>query len=240
MISIILPTLNESQNLPSLLSAIQEHLDQDFEIIVVDDNSSDGSATVARTCHPNLKVTVIERTGVRDLGLSVLEGIELAGGDYLLIMDADLSHDPSHIPEMVAKLQSEARFVTGSRYLAQSSMLMPLPRRLLARVGRFLAQGLSKSSDPFSGYFALLRNDMPEIPKRALGFKIGLEIQVRGGFNSVDIPIVFKPRRWGRSKINVYQTLKIIRHLFCLYFYCFTQKSSLSPTKIKSEPGVIA
>jgi len=217
MISIVVPILNEAENIPHLLRAIGQNLAEDFEVVFVDDQSVDDSARIARRCCPDLPVRVVERTGTRDLGLSVLAGIAVARGQYVVVMDADLSHDPVAIPGLISRLRSGACFVVGSRFHPSASMAMSRHRKVIAWVGKRLSASLSTSSDPFSGFFAFRRVDLPMIPLRPIGFKIGLEIQVRGYFEAEDVPIAFQPRLWGFSKVNLGQIYKAVKHLIGLH-----------------------
>jgi len=217
MISIVVPIFNEAENIPHLLRAIHENLVTNYEVLFVDDRSEDGSARVALS-YPDFPVRVIQRAGTRDLALSVLEGIAAAQGRYVVVMDGDFSHDPASILPMIFRLRAGARFVVGSRFHPSATMVLARHRRVIAWVGKRLSTGLSASSDPFSGFFALRRSDLPVIPVRTMGFKIGLEIQVRGSFAAVDIPISFQPRRWGFSKVNLRQIYRVVKHLTCLHW----------------------
>jgi dolichol-phosphate mannosyltransferase len=227
MISIIVPTYQEAENLPLLVRAVEESLagrNESYEIVFVDDDSRDGSEEICEELGKTRPVRMLIRTGQRGLAAAVIHGIEATSSDIIVVMDADLSHPASAIPEMVERLKSgQSDFVLGSRYVEGGSIhdnWSPF-RRLNSIVPSLLARPLCPLKDPMSGFFALRRADMPDARRLSpVGYKIALEIFVKGDFHSPsEVPIHFADRRYGRSKLSLREQLNFLRHLGRLYAY---------------------
>lgn len=229
MLSIVVPTLNESENLGHLIKAIHSALepaDIIYEVIIVDDSSVDGTVEIACNLSHKYPVRIIERRGMdRDLSLSVLAGISDAGYDNIIVMDADLSHPPACLPAMLENLQEKPEsMVMGSRYIAGGSFDREWKfwRYLNSRVATLLARPLTRCSDPMSGFFGLNKKMLQGKDFKPQGYKIALELIVRCDFSSVEeIPIRFKDREAGESKMNLKQQLKYLFHLRRLYMLRF-------------------
>jgi dolichol-phosphate mannosyltransferase len=151
-----------------------------------------------------------------------MHGIEIAAGEIVVVMDADLSHPASVIPEMVARLETgESDFVVGSRYVAGASIDedWSLFRRLNSLIPSMLARPLCHLRDPMSGFFAIRRSDMPDSSILSpLGYKVALEIFVKGNFQRAsEVPIHFADRQYGESKLSLHEQLNFLRHLARLY-----------------------
>ncbi|MFZ1866139.1 MAG: polyprenol monophosphomannose synthase [Polyangiales bacterium] len=225
MISIIVPTYREAQNLPLVAGAVREAFagrPEQYEILFVDDDSQDGSEEICAELAKAHPVRILVRKGQRGLATAVLHGIEASSGRVIVVMDGDLSHPPSAIPTMVDRLAcGQSDFVLGSRYVEGGSIHQdwsPL-RKVNSRVASLLARPLCPLKDPMSGFFALRRADMPD-PHRLspVGYKIALEIFVRGDFRKPsEVPIRFAERLFGQSKLSFKQQLNFIRHLARLY-----------------------
>ena len=222
-ISIVVPTFREAESLPLLIDRIallRETSGIELELLIVDDDSRDGTeALIAARSEPWLQLFV--RTQDRGLSQAVLFGLNRARGELLVVMDADLSHPPEVIPEMLAALRSGADFVLGSRYVQGGTTAegWGLFRFLNSRVATYLARPLTRVSDPMSGFFALPRAvfERAESPS-PLGYKIGLELLVRCRCRTVlEIPIHFSNRVRGESKLTFEQQLLYVRHLARLY-----------------------
>jgi dolichol-phosphate mannosyltransferase len=222
-ISIVVPTFREAESLPLLIDRIallKETSGIELELLIIDDDSRDGTeALIAARSEPWLQLFV--RTVDRGLSQAVLFGLNRARGDLLVVMDADLSHPPEVIPEMLAALRSGADFVLGSRYVQGGTTAegWGLFRFLNSRVATYLARPLTRVSDPMSGFFALPRAvfERAESPS-PLGYKIGLELLVRCRCRAVrEIPIHFSNRVRGESKLTLEQQLLYVRHLARLY-----------------------
>jgi dolichol-phosphate mannosyltransferase len=222
-ISIVVPTFREAESLPLLIDRIallKENTGIELELLIVDDDSRDGTeALIAARSEPWLQLFV--RTEDRGLSQAVLFGLNRARGETLVVMDADLSHPPEVIPEMLATLRAGADFVLGSRYVQGGTTAegWGLFRYLNSRVATYLARPLTRVSDPMSGFFALPRAvfERAENPS-PLGYKIGLELMVRCHCRAVrEIPIHFSNRVRGESKLTLQQQLLYVRHLARLY-----------------------
>jgi dolichol-phosphate mannosyltransferase len=211
-ISVIVPTYNEAENLPELVRRIRAALEGvAWEIIVVDDDSPDGTAEVARRLYPGeSRLRCIQRIGRRGLASACIEGMLASSAPYLAVMDADLQHDPDALARMLAVLrEGRADLVVGSRYAAGGSVGEWSPRRrAISRIATRLSDGLAHRplSDPMSGFFALTRPAFGACVRRlsALGFKILLDIAASSdrSLRVVEIPIQFGLRRAGASKLS--------------------------------------
>lgn len=227
MISIVVPTYREAENIPLLVEAIGDALagcDEPYEILFMDDDSQDGSEELCVELAKTHPVVLVVRKGERGLATAVIRGIEMASGEIVVVMDADLSHPASVIPTMVDRLtRGESDFVLGSRYVEGGSIRgsWSLFRQLNSLVPSWLAKPLCPLHDPMSGFFAFRRSDMPDLGLLSpVGYKIALEIYVKGDFqNPSEVPIQFEPRRFGQSKLSLKEQLNFIRHLGRLYLY---------------------
>lgn len=227
MISIVVPTYREADNLPLVARAVDEAfagLGQEYELLFIDDDSQDGSEELCAELTERLPVRIVVRRGERGLATAVIRGIEVSTGEIVVVMDADLSHPPSAIPEMIRRLQDgRSDFVLGSRYVKGGSIHDDWSslRKLNSMIASLLARPLCPLKDPMSGFFAFRRADMPDVRRLSpIGYKIALEIFVKGDFrNSSEIPIHFADRQHGESKLSLKERLNFIRHLGRLYAY---------------------
>jgi len=225
VISIVIPTYKEAANLPHVTKAAADALAPrglSYEIIFVDDDSQDGSEAICAGLAETDPVRIVVRKGVRGLATAVMHGIEIAAGEIVVVMDADLSHPASVIPEMVKRLETgESDFVVGSRYVAGASIDegWSLVRRLNSRIPSMLARPLCHLKDPMSGFFAIRRSDMPASSNLSpLGYKVALEIFVKGNFERAsEVPIHFADRQYGESKLTLNERVNFLRHLARLY-----------------------
>ena len=217
-VSIVTPTYNERQNLPKLVEELFEVVakdsDIDLELIIVDDNSPDGTGEVADTLAKSFPIKVIHRKGKMGLGSAVMEGFALSKRNYLGVMDGDLSHDPIIIPEMISSLKDND-IVIGSRFNAESAVEnWRFDRKLTSQVGVWLARRLTKVSDPLSGYFFLRRSVLEGVSLTSPGYKILLEILVKGTYSKVkEIPFRFRSREFSASKLNSQEYFLFIKQL---------------------------
>ena len=219
----MVPTYNEKENLDELVRRVQQACSSaglSAELVVVDDNSPDGTGARAEEIAKTENVKVVHRSGKLGLSSAVLEGFKAASGSILVVMDADLSHPPEKIPEMVSKIESgEADVVVGSRYVKGGSVEnWPFTRRIISKGATLLARWLTKVKDPMSGFFALKRSVIEGVPLDPVGYKIGLEILVKGKYaKAVEVPIHFADRKAGKSKLGGGEYLRYIDHVFMLY-----------------------
>jgi len=223
MISLIIPTYNEAKNIKPLLKGIKDVLkERKYEIIIVDDDSPDKTWLLAESFKKIYPVTVIHRTNKRDLSSAVIDGFNIAKGEILAVMDADLSHSPKDIPKMLHAIEKdEYDFVIGSRLIQGGRVeLWPLHRKLISIFGRILARPLTPVKDVMSGFFSLKKEVINNISLKPQGYKIGLEIIVKGNYKKIkEVPIIFKNREKGKSKMGLIVHYKFIVHLVSLYLY---------------------
>lgn len=232
-VSVIVPTLNEAGNLPALVPQVAAALSgRSFEILVVDDNSSDGTPDVCRRLAETHPLTLLVRKHPKDgLGGAVLEGIRQSRGRLLVVMDADLQHPPARIPDLLAPLErDEADFVLGSRYIAGGSVAekWSVARRINSWLATWLARPFAGMvSDPMSGFFAMPRAVFDRADRlMPLGYKIGLELMCKCRVRRVvEVPIHFAERAAGQSKLTVAEQFRYLEHLSRLYDFCYPRLS---------------
>ena len=208
LISIVTPTYNEAENVGLLAEEIFGILascdDIDAELIIVDDNSPDGTGPAAEALRDRYPVQVIHRAGKLGLGSAVMEGWNLSTRPYLGVIDADLSHDPAILPELIRSLRDHD-LAMGSRFGATSHVeKWALHRRLISVVGVGMARILTGAEDPLSGFFCLRREVLTDgFQLTSSGYKILLEILMKGEHSSQrSIPFIFRNRQFSSSKLN--------------------------------------
>lgn len=244
-VSVIVPTLREAENLPGLLDGIDGALSAAgiaWEVVIVDDDSDDGTAEVAERLAERLPVLLHVRHGEQGLATAVIAGLQLSEGELIVVMDADGSHDPAHIPELLAPLrENRADFVLGSRHVEGGEIhhQWPLHRRLLSAAAALLVRPLVSLSDPMSGFFALRRVDLPPLDLLSpVGYKIGLEVLLKGRFPRVcEVPILFVDRAAGESKLTLAEQVRFLRHLRRLYQHRFTVVAELVQFAVVGATG---
>lgn len=216
----VVPTYNERDTLPELVERVHRALGDGYELVVVDDSSPDGTAEVAEGLAARFPVRVVRRPAKLGLASAVLEGARAARGELVVVMDADLSHPPEAVPDLVRALRSGADVAVGSRYVPGGGVRdWPLRRRLMSRVAVALARVWLREPvhDPVSGFFALRRELLLDGSLQGLGYKILLEVLVRHrGRPVVEVPYVFTDRRGGRSKLGAGEVWNYLRLLWRL------------------------
>ena len=224
----MVPTFHEAENIPVLAKRIAAALSAggiEWELVLADDDSGDGSKKVVAELARRLPVRMeVRRDPPRDLSLSVLHGIQASRFDRIVVMDADLSHPPEHIPDLISALDGGCDMAVGSRYASGGRIDegWGLWRRLNSYGATLLARPLTDCSDPMSGFFALDRRVLPDFEQlRPIGYKIGLELMVRGRLQVREVPIGFADRDRGASKMNLRQQVNYLRHLKRLYLHRF-------------------
>ena len=221
-VSVIVPTLNEVENIDALIAAIlaQATPELRLEVLVADGGSIDGTVERVRSRQANGAVRLVEAGGQRGLAGDVLAAARLSSASIVVVMDADFSHPPASIPQLVAPiLADESDMVVGSRYVpAGATPDWPLGRRALSRLGGLLAWPLTDIKDPMSGFFAVRRDKLLSVDPSASGFKIGLEVMAINGdsLRVSEIPITFHDRVHGVSKIGLPQMTAFVRRLMVL------------------------
>jgi dolichol-phosphate mannosyltransferase len=222
-LSMVVPTYNEREGLSDLVTALFASATRcglALEVIVVDDNSPDGTGALAdqlTTIHP---MRVIHRPARAGLGTAAMAGFAAASAATVGVMDADLSHPPSLVPAMFAVSRaSGADFVVASRYVPGGGTPgWPLRRRLASRLACWLARPLTPVRDVTSGFFVMPRALATSVGIKAGGFKIGLELIMRARpATIVEVPYEFRDRRAGQSKMNSREAFRYFVQLKDLY-----------------------
>ncbi|NOT01471.1 MAG: polyprenol monophosphomannose synthase [Phycisphaerales bacterium] len=225
-ISIIVPTYREAANVAPLAERVFCALAAagiGGELIIVDDQSDDGTPDIVRQLAVDRPIRLVQRTGPRGLALAVIDGFAAARHDVFVVMDADLQHPPEGIPELLRPIfDGRADMVFGSRHApgGQIDDRWSLNRRVTSRLATLLTRPLLPTvTDPLSGFFALRRSVwLNAAGLQPRGYKIGLELAVRcRGARISEVPITFACRRAGRSKLGVAAKLAFVRQLIHLY-----------------------
>ena len=222
-VSIIVPTLNEEENIAPLVSQITACAVPFREILFIDDGSTDATREKIRALEETQPIRLIEQGGL-DLGLAgaIMSGACAAQGDILLVMDADLSHPPDRIKDLLAPLLTgTADLVVGSRYVKGGSTPgWPIWRRMVSRAGAALAYPLTGLHDSMCGFFAIGRSRLLELAPQTSGFKIVFEtmVRARGTLRVREIPIAFRERVRGKSKMSFSVALRFFFRWMCAMF----------------------
>jgi dolichol-phosphate mannosyltransferase len=233
LVSIVVPAYKEVQNLRPLIKRIADAmspLSLRYEIIVVDDDSKDGTdGIISELISEGHPVSLITRRSERGLSSAVIRGFKESKGEILVCMDADLSHPPEAIPKLLSQLcNEEDDFVIGSRYVAGGTTEenWGFLRWLNSKIATLAARPFTNVKDPMSGFFATRRDVFERgVPLlNPIGYKIGLELIVKCGCRNIqEVPIFFAKRKVGQSKLNFKEQLNYtshILHLFCYKLYC--------------------
>jgi len=223
-VSVVVPTFREVDNLPILAPRIAAALQQanlSYEILIVDDNSPDATRQVCATLADRFPLRLETRLTERGLSSAVVHGMRLARGETIVVMDADLSHPPENVPDLVKALDEHTDFVIGSRYARGGTTAegWGLFRWLNSKFATLLARPLTSAADPMAGFFAV-RNATFRAARDLdpIGYKIGLELIVKCGCKNVrEVPIHFENRLHGTSKLTFKEQVDYLRHLGRLY-----------------------
>ena len=223
--SIVIPTYNEAAGIEKLLGALDATFrahSLDGEIIVVDDNSPDGTGTLVDGLARHYPVRTLRRAGKLGLSSAVIEGWSIARPQSVALgaMDADFSHDPAALPKMVAALESEEYgLAVGSRYVKGGGITnWPARRVITSRVACWLGRPLTAVKDLTSGFFLVRRDALSGVTLDPIGFKIGLEVIAKAHYRkAIEIPYVFTDRVAGESKLNQREIFNYLRQLRRLY-----------------------
>jgi dolichol-phosphate mannosyltransferase len=208
-ITIIVPTLNEEANIDLLLERIFQvrrscHLE--FDVLFVDSASKDRTCERVRAWQVREPVRLLRKDTNVGLAGAVIAGSGMTDASFVVVMDADLSHPPEAIPDLLQPLLAGTHdMVIGSRYIAGGSMPdWPLSRKLSSRLATFPALFFCNVQDPLAGFFALGRRRLVELPGPVPGFKIGLAVLAEYGssLRVKEIPIEFRDRDYGESKMD--------------------------------------
>lgn len=208
LVSIVIPTYNERDGIEQLVERICRELGNtqlSGEVVIVDDNSPDGTGDVAEKLKSSYPVQVVHRAGKLGLSSAVIEGFQAAKGDILGVMDADGSHDPAAIPALVSAIERDGCDVAvGSRYIPGGNIRnWPLVRLIISKVAVAMATPLTPIKDITSGFFFMRRRVIDGVKLNPIGFKIGLEVFIKGRYDKYrEVPYTFVNRAAGKSKLS--------------------------------------
>jgi dolichol-phosphate mannosyltransferase len=223
-LAMVIPTLNEAGNMPALLSRLRTALDPagiDYELIVVDDDSEDGTAEIVRDlAKQDSRVRVLIRKGQRGLAGAVIHGWANTDASLLGVIDGDLQHPPEVLPDLLNAVLKDNDIAIASRYATttkDSVSEWSRARLLISRASTLATAPLQRKNvrvkDPMSGFFIVRRACIEGIDLQPQGFKILLEILVKGRIQSaVEVPFRFATRQSGKSKAD----FKVALHYFTL------------------------
>jgi dolichol-phosphate mannosyltransferase len=226
--SLVIPTYNESKNIETLISILSNLLDRllpnNYELIVVDDDSPDRTWEVAQSLVPDYpQLRVMRREDERGLSTAVIRGWQIARGQILGVIDGDLQHPPEALLKMLEAIDQGADLVVASRHIEGGGVSdWGFIRRVLSRGAQLLGliilpRVIGRVSDPMSGFFMLRRNTIADREMNPLGYKILIEVMGRGNIGEVaEVGYVFQERQAGASKVTWKQYVEYILHLLRL------------------------
>jgi len=222
--SLVVPTYNEVGGIQRLIEALSSTFAEhqlDGEIVVVDDNSPDGTGALVDKLAETHPVRCLHRPGKLGLSSGVIDGWRFARPESEAVgaIDADFSHDINIIPKMVKALEDGADLAIGSRYVPGGGIEdWPWKRKFTSQVAILLAQPLTPVKDITSGYFLVRRAAIEGIELDPIGFKIGLEVIAKARYKRfVEVPYVFTDRVAGESKLNGGEITNYLRQLGRIY-----------------------
>jgi len=225
-ILVIIPTYNESENILKIISEVlnKSTSEYDFNILLVDDNSPDGTAKMVKDLN-NPKIFIIERAKKMGLGTAYIVGFKYAienNFDFVYEMDADFSHDPKYLPEFLKKMDEGFDLVIGSRYINGISVVnWPITRLLLSYFANIYTRMVTgiKVYDTTAGFICyrvntLSKINLDEIKSNGYSFQIEMKFQyTKHNFRIAEIPILFIDRRAGHSKMSkriIYEAFYVV------------------------------
>ncbi|NET35720.1 MAG: glycosyltransferase [Cyanothece sp. SIO1E1] len=230
LLSLVIPTYNEGQNIRDVVARVSDLLDEtlpnDYELIVVDDDSPDQTWKIAQSLTSEYpRLSVIRRCYERGLSTAVIRGWQTSVGEILGVIDGDLQHPPEILLKLLIAIEDGADLAVASRHMAEGGVSdWSLARRFLSRgaqlLGLILLPGtLSQVSDPMSGCFLVRRRAVVGQTLCPLGYKILVEVLARGDIGQIaEIGYVFQERRSGTTKVTWKQYVGYLRHLLRLRF----------------------
>jgi dolichol-phosphate mannosyltransferase len=235
--SLVVPTYKERDNLDKLVTDTHKALAGiSYELIIVDDNSPDGTAERARELALDFPVVVHQRAGKFGLATAVMEGWERARGSILGVMDADGSHDERILPYMVKFVSSgRVQLAVGSRYVPGGGIgNWPLKREIISRVAVMMARPICPVADLTSGFFVCHRSVVNDVYLNPIGFKIGLEVMMRGRYEAfTEVPYTFHDRDKGASKLGMKQVFDYLKQLGQLLGYWISARPKRQRISLK-------
>jgi dolichol-phosphate mannosyltransferase len=228
--SLVLPTYKESQNIQKIVQILSDILDGympgQYELIVVDDNSPDLTWKVAQELLPDYpQLRVMRREAEKGLSTAVVRGWQVARGEILGVIDADLQHPPEVLLQLLQEMERGADLAIASRHVEGGGVSeWSAVRRFLSRGAQMLGliilpEVIGRLSDPMSGYFMVRRSAMIGVTLSPVGYKISIEVAARGRIRWIaEAGYVFREREAGESKVTWKQYVEYIQHLLRLRF----------------------
>lgn len=247
MISIVVPTFNEKDNIAPLLSRIHGALSSiEHEVIFVDDSNDETPDVIADIAKTDNTVVLHHRENEKGLATAVVKGFSIAKGDYVACMDADLQHPPEVLVDMYAAMKAGAHMAIPSRFIkGGSDGGLNLYRKLVSGtaryIGKILLPCLRKVSDPTSGLFMIKRELLEGANLNPIGWKIMIEVLAMCQVKKVlETPYVFHDREAGESKLSTKVTLQYLRQVFHLMKYAANNGKGMqivrwTPERLKKE-----
>jgi dolichol-phosphate mannosyltransferase len=229
-LALVVPTYNERDRLSELVRVIFDvyrTAGVEGELVIVDDNSPDGTGRLADELALQFPIRVIHRQGKLGLGTAVIDGFNASDAEYVGVIDADLSHPPDLVPRMLRAVEdAHADIVIGSRYIpGGGTKNWELSRVWMSRFACLLARGLTPVKDVTSGFFLIRRELTRGVTISAGGFKICLELLIRTAPRLViEVPYVFTGRTAGQSKMNLAEAMGYLKQLRDLRAYRRTNR----------------
>ncbi len=223
-LSIIVPTYNERENLPLVIQRVKSSLQGiRHEIIIVDDNSPDGTGKLADEFAKKFdNIQALHRAKKKGLASAVVHGLKYAKSPAICVIDADLQHPPEKIPELYAEIKKGADIAIASRYSRKGGVKRwGRKRKIISQGAEFLSRlsvpKTQELTDPLSGFFAFRQEVVAGANLDPVGFKILLEILVKGTWEKIaEVPYIFGKRIHGKSHLGFGEHFNYLRHLFRL------------------------
>ena len=230
--SVILPTYNERKNLPLIVSMLNTSFEEqrlEYEIIIVEDNSPDGTLEVAnqlKQLYGAQRIIILSRPGKMGLGSAYMDGLKICTGEYVFLMDADMSHHPKHIPQFSAKQkENDYDVVTGTRYAQGGGIAgWDLKRIVISRGANLLANLLlSPGVSDLTGSFRLYKKSvlidlMKSVKSRAYVFQMEVIVRAKQkGYQIAEVPIIFVDRLYGESKLGPTEIVSYLSGVWNLF-----------------------
>jgi dolichol-phosphate mannosyltransferase len=223
-VSVVIPTYNEAGGIERLIAALSDVFAKASiagELVIVDDNSPDGTGAVVDGLAGKYPVRCVHRAGKLGLSSAVIDGWATCTSPIIGVMDADFSHDPAIVPDLVGSIKrGECDLAIGSRYVRGGGITnWPLRRRITSTVAISLARPLTPVKDITSGFLFCRRSVIEGVHLDPIGFKIGLEVIVKGNYQKAkEVPYVFTDRTHGSSKLNSGEIFNYLKQLRKIYF----------------------
>jgi dolichol-phosphate mannosyltransferase len=223
-VSVVIPTYNEAGGIEKLIASLTDVFAGagiNGEVVIVDDNSPDGTGKLVDDLAHKYPVRCVHRAGKLGLSSAVIDGWATCASPIVGVMDGDFSHDPGIVPELVGSIErGDCELAIGSRYVKGGGITnWPLRRRITSSVAISLARPLTPVKDITSGYFFCRRSVIDGVKLDPIGFKIGLEVIVKGKYKKAkEVPYVFTDRTHGSSKLNSGEIFNYLKQLRKIYF----------------------